>query len=181
MGEGSQPMPWIHVKDLAGLVVHSVKMEDDILMFSAMKVIRRLTKQKDRVEFDNRDLIAGSEFAESLPGSLRVLGWYHSHPHITVHPSHVDLATQASYQTMDINFVGTDPHGRKLVRTETMAGSAGPLGALGAVALLSSNTWRSLMSDPLKMMNSYTCGCHGFQTTATKMCPVSGLPPPRAR
>ena len=90
MGEGSQPMPWIHVKDLAGLVVHSVKMEDDILMFSAMKVIRRLTKQKDRVEFDNRDLIAGSEFAESLPGSLRVLGWYHSHPHITVHPSHVD-------------------------------------------------------------------------------------------
>ena len=77
------------------------RMEDDILM-----VIRRLTKQKDRVEFDNRDLIAGSEFAESLPGSLRVLGWYHSHPHITVHSSHVDLATQASYQTMDINFVG---------------------------------------------------------------------------
>ena len=25
MGEGSQPMPWVHVKDLAGLVVHSVK------------------------------------------------------------------------------------------------------------------------------------------------------------
>jgi len=25
MGEGSQPMPWVHVKDVAGLVVHSVK------------------------------------------------------------------------------------------------------------------------------------------------------------
>jgi len=25
MGEGSQPMPWIHVKDVAGIVVHSVK------------------------------------------------------------------------------------------------------------------------------------------------------------
>jgi BRCA1/BRCA2-containing complex subunit 3 len=58
------------------------------------------------VEFDNRDLIAGSEFAQSLPGSMRVLGKYHSQPHITVHPSHVDLTTQASYQTMDINFVG---------------------------------------------------------------------------
>ena len=73
------------------------RMEDDILMISAMKVIRRLTKQKERVEFDNRDLIAGSEFAKSLPGSLRVLGGYHSLPHITVHSSHVDLATQASY------------------------------------------------------------------------------------
>jgi proteasome lid subunit RPN8/RPN11 len=25
---------------------------------------------------------------------LRVMGWYHSHPHITVHPSAVDLRTQ---------------------------------------------------------------------------------------
>ena len=25
MGSGTQPMPWIHVKDLAGIVVHSVK------------------------------------------------------------------------------------------------------------------------------------------------------------
>ena len=37
---------------------------------------------------------------------MRVLDKYNSQPHITVHPSHVDLATQASYQTMDINFVG---------------------------------------------------------------------------
>ena len=84
---------WAHAlttekEEIMGLLVG--RMEDDILMISAMKVIRRLTKQKDRVVFDNRDLIAGSEFAESLPGSLRVLGWYHSHPHITVHPSYVD-------------------------------------------------------------------------------------------
>jgi len=25
MGEGSQPMPWVHVKDVAGIVVHAVK------------------------------------------------------------------------------------------------------------------------------------------------------------
>jgi len=100
---------WAHAlitekEEIMGLLVG--KMVEDTLVISAMKVIRRLTKQKDRVEIDNRDLIAGAEFAESLPGSLSVSGWYHSHPHITVHPSHVDLATQASYQIMDKDFVG---------------------------------------------------------------------------
>ena len=51
-------------------------------------------------------MIEASEFAESLPGNARVLGWYHSHPRITVNPSHVDLATQANYQLMDRDFVG---------------------------------------------------------------------------
>ena len=36
----------------------------------------------------------------------RVVGWYHSHPHITVLPSHVDINTQKDYQMMDGNFVG---------------------------------------------------------------------------
>jgi len=101
---------WAHAlttekEEIMGLLVGKM-VEDTTLIISAMKVIRRLTKQKDRVEFDNTDLIAGTEFAESLPGSVSVSGWYHSHPHITVHPSHVDLATQASYQTMDPNFIG---------------------------------------------------------------------------
>ena len=66
---------WAHAlttekEEIMGLLVG--RMEDDILMISAMKVIRRLTKQKDRVEFDIRDLIAGSELAESLPGFLSV-------------------------------------------------------------------------------------------------------------
>ena len=51
-------------------------------------------------------MIAASEFAESLAGARRVLGWYHSHPQITVPPSRVDTATQATYQTMDQDFVG---------------------------------------------------------------------------
>ena len=38
--------------------------------------------------------------------TLKVLGWYHSHPHITVWPSHVDVGTQADYQLMDDNFIG---------------------------------------------------------------------------
>lgn len=76
------------------------------LTLTAIKISRRITKQKDRVEIDHQDMIAASEFAEGLPGTRRVLGWYHSHPRITVHPSHVDLATQANYQLMDSDFVG---------------------------------------------------------------------------
>jgi BRCA1/BRCA2-containing complex subunit 3 len=33
--------------------------------------------------------------AKLTGGTLRVVGWYHSHPHITVRPSHVDVHTQA--------------------------------------------------------------------------------------
>lgn len=46
------------------------------------------------------------EVSKQLNDNLRVLGWYHSHPHITVSPSHVDLKTQAMYQNMDKHFVG---------------------------------------------------------------------------
>ena len=34
------------------------------------------------------------------------MGWYHSHPKITVQPSHVDLRTQIDWQRLDKNFVG---------------------------------------------------------------------------
>lgn len=37
---------------------------------------------------------------------MRVIGWYHSHPHITVLPSHVDVRTQGSYQMLDEGFIG---------------------------------------------------------------------------
>jgi len=76
------------------------------LILSALKISRRITKQKDRVEIDHQDLIEAAEYAEKLSDERRVIGWYHSHPHVTVHPSHIDLATQASYQLMDKNFVG---------------------------------------------------------------------------
>ena len=49
-------------------------------------------------------MVGAVSFAESLKG--RVVGWYHSHPNITVPPSHVDLRTQANYQNMDRDFVG---------------------------------------------------------------------------
>ena len=33
-------------------------------------------------------------FSQQSGVLTRIIGWYHSHPHITVHPSHVDVNTQ---------------------------------------------------------------------------------------
>ena len=46
------------------------------------------------------------EMGKECGRELRIIGWYHSHPHITVWPSHVDVRTQFIYQQMDPNFVG---------------------------------------------------------------------------
>ncbi len=54
---------------------------------------------------------------------------YHSHPHITVLPSHVDVRTQASYQLLDRNFVGL------IISAFNEARHPGPA-ALAAVPLL---------------------------------------------
>ena len=73
-------------------------------------VLERSDKRKDRVEISPEQLTAAFTHAESLSQRhgrvFRVVGWYHSHPHITVHPSGVDLGTQEAYQRMDPGFVG---------------------------------------------------------------------------
>jgi BRCA1/BRCA2-containing complex subunit 3 len=57
---------------------------------------------KDRVETSPEQMAACTALAESLSSSTglftRVVGWYHSHPHITVLPSHVDVSTQVGVQ-----------------------------------------------------------------------------------
>lgn len=95
---------------------------------SAIKMLERSDKRKDRVEISTEQLVEASEEADQLTVKLgrnvRVVGWYHSHPHITVLPSAVgnlpfaqitvqvvigfksDCRTQASYQQMDKRFVG---------------------------------------------------------------------------
>ena len=56
-------------------------------------MMRRSDKQPDRVEISPEQLSAAAIEAEALAGKLgrpiQVAGWYHSHPHITVWPSHV--------------------------------------------------------------------------------------------
>ncbi|KAK9838018.1 hypothetical protein WJX74_009827 [Apatococcus lobatus] len=70
----------------------------------------RTDRRKDRVEASPEQLAQCSSVAEKVSAvggvRARVIGWYHSHPHITVLPSHVDLRTQASYQMLDEHFVG---------------------------------------------------------------------------
>ncbi|KAL7152519.1 hypothetical protein ABFS83_04G103400 [Erythranthe nasuta] len=70
----------------------------------------RSDRQKDRVETNPEQLTAASVHAERMTvatgTTTRVIGWYHSHPHITVLPSHVDVRTQAMYQLLDSGFIG---------------------------------------------------------------------------
>ncbi|XP_017882500.1 lys-63-specific deubiquitinase BRCC36-like isoform X1 [Ceratina calcarata] len=84
--------------------------ESSVAEIMAVIILNRLDKQKDRVEISSEQLAKACDVAEQLKKELqrpvRVLGWYHSHPHITVCPSHVDCRTQTSYQMMDPSFVG---------------------------------------------------------------------------
>uniref|UniRef100_A0A8C2H9G9 BRCA1/BRCA2-containing complex, subunit 3 n=1 Tax=Cyprinus carpio TaxID=7962 RepID=A0A8C2H9G9_CYPCA len=74
-----------------------------IVHIHSVIILRRSDKRKDRVEISPEQL---HRLADMTGRPMRVVGWYHSHPHITVWPSHVDVRTQAMYQMMDQGFVG---------------------------------------------------------------------------
>ena len=85
--------------------------KEKTLEIIAFKMVVRSDKRPDRVEISPDQMISATEAAEKLAKKLkrpniRVVGWYHSHPNITVMPSHVDLRTQFNYQRMDKFFVG---------------------------------------------------------------------------
>jgi len=84
--------------------------ENRIACICSGYAMRRSDKRPDRVEISPEQLSAAAIEAEHLATKLQrpiqVLGWYHSHPHITVWPSHVDVRTQADYQLLDPNFIG---------------------------------------------------------------------------
>jgi BRCA1/BRCA2-containing complex subunit 3 len=73
-------------------------------------VLSRKDKKKDRVEVGYEQLAITSTIAERLSiineNHQQIVGWYHSHPHITAMPSHVDVRTQGNYQQLDLGFVG---------------------------------------------------------------------------
>lgn len=75
-----------------------------------MRAIPRIgDRRKDRVEVSDeiyRATVEAERCSVTFGRHTRVVGWYHSHPHITPYPSHVDLATQASYQAMENGWVG---------------------------------------------------------------------------
>ncbi|XP_007056300.1 lys-63-specific deubiquitinase BRCC36 isoform X2 [Chelonia mydas] len=96
-------------EEVMGLCIGEVDTSRIVHIHSVI-ILRRSDKRKDRVEISPEQLSAASTEAERLAEitgrSMRVVGWYHSHPHITVWPSHVDVRTQAMYQMMDQGFVG---------------------------------------------------------------------------
>jgi len=98
-------------EEVMGLLIGEVD-DSNISHVHAIIMLRRLDKRKDRVEISPEQLSNASTQAENMglctraQKPLRIIGWYHSHPHITVWPSHVDVKTQAMYQLMDENFIG---------------------------------------------------------------------------
>jgi BRCA1/BRCA2-containing complex subunit 3 len=73
-------------------------------------ILSRKDRKKDRVEVGYQDLALAStiadKFSELDDVRQNVVGWYHSHPHITAMPSHVDVKTQGQYQQLDVGFIG---------------------------------------------------------------------------
>ncbi|XP_060527524.1 lys-63-specific deubiquitinase BRCC36-like [Cylas formicarius] len=97
-------------QEIMGLLIGEVDEEACVSQVTACVILHRSDKQPDRVEISPEQLCRASMHAEQLAVTLkkpmRVVGWYHSHPHITVWPSHVDIRTQSTYQMMDPLFVG---------------------------------------------------------------------------
>ncbi|WJX69992.1 hypothetical protein P8452_54151 [Trifolium repens] len=94
---------------LLGDIQHSKNGSVTALIWGASPQTRS-DRRKDRVETNPEQLAAASALADRMTVSTgrttRVIGWYHSHPHITVLPSHVDVRTQAMYQLLDSGFIG---------------------------------------------------------------------------
>ncbi|GJJ72205.1 BRCA1/BRCA2-containing complex subunit 3 [Entomortierella parvispora] len=82
----------------------------EVARVDGVSLLTRSEKRKDRVEIGPEQLtmaaIEAEEITKATGKTTRVIGWYHSHPHITVFPSHVDLRTQLSQQLMDSRFIG---------------------------------------------------------------------------
>eukprot|EP00743_Colponemidia_sp_Colp-15_P004749 GILK01005114.1.p1 GENE.GILK01005114.1~~GILK01005114.1.p1 ORF type:complete len:353 (+),score=63.67 GILK01005114.1:284-1342(+) len=120
-------------EEIMGLLLGETEDTEEGLVSSiwAISTLTRLDKRKDRVEISPEQLTNAATEAEKISEKIqrrtRVVGWYHSHPHITVFPSHVDVRTQASYQTMDPGFIGiilscfNDDAGAKSGRVQVIA------------------------------------------------------------
>jgi BRCA1/BRCA2-containing complex subunit 3 len=102
---------------LFGCVVPSISATNTAVtraLVSGLYVLRRADRRPDRVEVNSEQVAGATKYLEKwqqdagyINSQLRVIGWYHSHPHITTHASHIDLRTQYQYQQyLDKNFFG---------------------------------------------------------------------------
>lgn len=99
-------------EEIMGLLLGTESLDNigniKIEIISCVSLMRNC-KEKDRVEFDDIQISQAVIYADELSNKhrikLKVVGWYHSHPKITVPPSHVDLNTQLTQQSLG-SFVG---------------------------------------------------------------------------
>ncbi|XP_057541301.1 uncharacterized protein LOC130819411 [Amaranthus tricolor] len=113
----------------------------------------RSDRKKDRVETNPEQLAAASAQAERMSSTTgrrtRVIGWYHSHPKITVLPSHVDVRTQAMYQLLDSGFIG-------LIFSCFYEDKASKDGNIQVIAFQSLDGKQSCISGPLALSLVHT-------------------------
>eukprot|EP00736_Rhodelphis_marinus_P006214 Rmarinus@m.1805 len=95
-------------EEIMGLLLGDVRESQAFIW--GISILPRSDRRTDRVEVSPEQLIKASteaeEFSNETNCTTRVVGWYHSHPHFTCIPSHVDVRTQGSYQLMDESFIG---------------------------------------------------------------------------
>jgi len=95
-------------EEIMGVLIGKIKENEQITIIeiTSSHIIKRKYKSKDRVEFPIEEMSKVLELDELKKNNTHVVGWYHSHPNITSLPSHIDLATQLSWQMMEPNFIG---------------------------------------------------------------------------
>ncbi len=98
-------------EEIMGLLIgNEIKKKDSLIIniFSTICLTRKC-KEKNRVEFDEIQMAHAIEITNEIKNENKidanVVGWYHSHPKITIPPSNVDLNTQKSQQYQG-TFVG---------------------------------------------------------------------------
>ena len=97
-------------EEVVGLLLGSIDHDASDVHIHDSLILSRRDRRKDRVEIAFEDLSMASTVAELVATATRtdtkIVGWYHSHPHITVLPSAVDVRTQGQYQALDAGFIG---------------------------------------------------------------------------
>jgi len=93
-------------EEIMGVCIGEVNEKKDAnsaeILISHVHFFKRSDVKKDRVETSSVEIFEAFQAAENLNNEtgrpLKVVGWYHSHPHITVQPSNIDLGTQINWQ-----------------------------------------------------------------------------------
>ncbi|KAJ3061230.1 BRCA1 BRCA2-containing complex, subunit 3 [Podochytrium sp. JEL0797] len=91
-------------EEILAMLMGSTSPDGLIVTVTHCLFCQRKDKRRDRVEISSEQLSQAISYADST--NTAVIGWAHSHPHITVLPSHVDLRCQRDQQMLSESFIG---------------------------------------------------------------------------